>query len=112
VADINVERKGPSIWPWIVGLIVLALIIWALTQMFRDDTRTTPVMTPADTPGAVHDTAPGVMPGPPGTTGPGTVTDTPMGGVPGTGQPGAPGTTGPGAPGTTGPGTPGTTPPR
>jgi hypothetical protein len=34
VADINVERRGPSIWPWIVGLIVLALLIWALVEMF------------------------------------------------------------------------------
>lgn len=39
MADINVERKGPSIWPWIIGLIVLALLIWALAEMLggRDD---------------------------------------------------------------------------
>lgn len=37
MADINVERKGPSIWPWIIGLIVLALLIWALTELFDDD---------------------------------------------------------------------------
>jgi hypothetical protein len=36
VADINVERRGPSIWPWIVGLLVLALLIWALIEMFGD----------------------------------------------------------------------------
>jgi len=42
VADINVERKGPSIWPWIIGLIVLALLIWALVEMFGD--RTQPVV--------------------------------------------------------------------
>jgi hypothetical protein len=102
VADINVERKGPSIWPWIIGLIVLALIIWALTQMFRDDrTETRPVVTPADTPAAVTDTPRGfgagvgvdtpnttVAPGVPGTTGPGEVVDTPMGGVPGGTAPG------------------------
>ena len=34
MADINVERKGPSIWPWIIGLIVLALLIWALMELF------------------------------------------------------------------------------
>lgn len=33
MADINVERKGPSIWPWIVGLLVLALLIWAIAEM-------------------------------------------------------------------------------
>lgn len=33
MADINVERKGPSIWPWIIGLLVLALLIWAIAEM-------------------------------------------------------------------------------
>jgi hypothetical protein len=73
VADINVERKGPSIWPWIIGLIVLALLIWALTQMFGRQDTTTPVGAPADTfpvdtptttvaPGIPQTTAPGVQP--------------------------------------------------
>jgi len=44
MADINVERSsGPSIWPWIIGLIVLALIIWALTQIFSRREPTTNV---------------------------------------------------------------------
>ena len=30
MADINVERKTPGIWPWIIGLIILAVLIWAL----------------------------------------------------------------------------------
>lgn len=30
MADINVERKTPGVWPWVIGLIVLALLIWAL----------------------------------------------------------------------------------
>jgi hypothetical protein len=38
MADINVQRKGPAIWPWILGLILLALIIWLLaSQWGRDD---------------------------------------------------------------------------
>jgi hypothetical protein len=37
VADIEVERKGPSIWPWVIGLLVLALLIWALVELFEDD---------------------------------------------------------------------------
>lgn len=45
MADINVERKGPSIWPWIIGLIVLALLIWLLTELFSDDTDTAAVVT-------------------------------------------------------------------
>jgi hypothetical protein len=35
MADINVERKQRSIWPWIVGLLVLALLIWLLASMFN-----------------------------------------------------------------------------
>ena len=31
MADINVERKrGPGVWPWIIGVIILALILWWL----------------------------------------------------------------------------------
>jgi hypothetical protein len=31
MAEINLERKrGPSAWVWIIGLIVLAIILWAL----------------------------------------------------------------------------------
>lgn len=33
MADIKVERKGRSIWPWVVGLLVLALLVWALTLL-------------------------------------------------------------------------------
>ncbi len=34
MADINVERRERSIWPWILGLILLALLIWLLASMF------------------------------------------------------------------------------
>lgn len=34
MADINVERRGPTIWPWVVGLLVLALLVWVLVEMF------------------------------------------------------------------------------
>jgi hypothetical protein len=49
MADINVERKRPSIWPWIVGLLVLALLIWAIAEMVdRDDVaRVDPAEEPA-----------------------------------------------------------------
>lgn len=56
MADINVERKGPSIWPWIVGLIVLALLAWLLMSVLGDDeveregTVVQPVEAPATTP--------------------------------------------------------------
>lgn len=46
MADIDVQRKGPSIWPWIVGLIVLALLIWALVEMFDDEADVAGVVDP------------------------------------------------------------------
>lgn len=45
MADINVERKGTSIWPWIIGLIVLALLIWLLTELFDGGEDTTEPVT-------------------------------------------------------------------
>lgn len=67
MADIDVERKGPSIWPWIIGLILLGLIIWALAELLGDDNEeivtpapvgmveepVAPVVPPVVTPGAV-----------------------------------------------------------
>lgn len=41
MAEIRVERKRKaSIWPWILGLIVAALLVWGLTQA-RDNDRDT-----------------------------------------------------------------------
>lgn len=38
MADINVEpRKRMGLWPWIVGLLVIALAIWAFTELLGDD---------------------------------------------------------------------------
>src|SRR5690606_13539298 len=43
MADVRVERKepserrGPSIWPWIIGLLVLALLVWAIAEMVDTD---------------------------------------------------------------------------
>lgn len=67
MADIDVERKGPSIWPWIIGLIILALLIWLLAEWLGDDDEVveTPVpaavepITPATTPEPVAQ-APGI----------------------------------------------------
>lgn len=33
MADINVERRGPTIWAWIIGLIILVLLIWAIAEI-------------------------------------------------------------------------------
>lgn len=37
MAKINVEHKKKSVWPWIIGVVVAILIIWALFQLFDND---------------------------------------------------------------------------
>ena len=37
MADINVERRSRSIWPWVVGLLVLAALAWLLLSMLGND---------------------------------------------------------------------------
>jgi hypothetical protein len=37
VADIDVQRRGPAIWPLLIGAIVLALLIWGLIRLFDRD---------------------------------------------------------------------------
>lgn len=65
MADINVERKGPSIWPWIIGLIVLALLIWALTELFDNDDDSVLVTDPAgEQPSMVEPAPEPISPGP------------------------------------------------
>jgi hypothetical protein len=108
VADINVERRERSVWPWIIGLVILALLIWLLWSWMRDDTRDDVQPIRADT---VRADTPviGTVPPPVTETEPGVVG--PEAGDPAFGEP-APGTA-PGEPGTTAPGatTPGTTTP-
>ncbi len=52
MADINIERKRTNILPWIVGLIALALLAWALLGLVRGNGRTA-----ATEGGAIADTA-------------------------------------------------------
>lgn len=37
MAEIKVERKGRSVWPWIVGLVVLAVLVWFLIGSLEGD---------------------------------------------------------------------------
>ena len=49
MADINVERKssgGRNFLPWILGLLLLAALLWGLSRMFggdREETNAVPV---------------------------------------------------------------------
>ena len=38
MANIEIERKsGMGVWPWVIGLIVAALLVWVLVGSFGDD---------------------------------------------------------------------------
>lgn len=39
MADINVERKrrGPNFLPWLLGLVLLAALIWGLMRFMGND---------------------------------------------------------------------------
>jgi hypothetical protein len=40
VAEIRIDRKrGPSPWIWIVGLVVVALVIWGVVEFTGGDRR-------------------------------------------------------------------------
>jgi len=37
MADIRIERKeNPTIWPWILGLLVAALAVWGIAELFDE----------------------------------------------------------------------------
>lgn len=64
MADINIERKGSSVWPWIVGLLLLAVVVFVVLQYKgRSDDA---VVTPADSVTAPQ--APAYQPAPPPAT--------------------------------------------
>jgi hypothetical protein len=41
MAEIRVEKKRTNMLPWIIGLILLGLVLWAVSRMGRDDGRAT-----------------------------------------------------------------------
>gem|GEM_PF-1771412 len=46
MADIDVERKsGPVLWPWILGLLLLAVLAWLIYSMMGRDDRPAAVTT-------------------------------------------------------------------
>lgn len=57
MAEIHIERHERSIWPWVLGLLVLALLAWWLLSMRNDAAdNDVAVETPA---GALVDSVPG-----------------------------------------------------
>lgn len=41
MANIDVQRRETSIWPWLLGLIVLGLLIWGAMELFGGGTEET-----------------------------------------------------------------------
>jgi hypothetical protein len=40
MVEINVERKKKPVWPWILLLLIVGLIIWAIVEMTNDNNET------------------------------------------------------------------------
>ena len=62
MADIDVERRGTSIWPWIIGLIILALLLWLLFALLDDDGDEVAVEEPVAAPVIAEPAAPDYPP--------------------------------------------------
>jgi hypothetical protein len=68
MADIDIQKKqGPGVWPWVIGVAVLALVVWGVAQMFdtRDDRALvddTTYVAPAAEPWTAEPPPPATMP--------------------------------------------------
>ncbi|MDQ3555627.1 MAG: hypothetical protein M3409_02455 [Gemmatimonadota bacterium] len=62
MADINVERKSGSIWPWILGALALLLVLWLLFSLLGRDRTATVDQTPVGVVGDTMAMAPAAMP--------------------------------------------------
>ena len=59
MAEIKVQRKGPSGWLWMLGLVATVVLVWVVVAMFRaPDPITATVQTPAAEPPTPLQTAP------------------------------------------------------
>jgi hypothetical protein len=66
MADIHVEKRN-AVWPWVLGLVLLAVLIWAFVAGRGDDRTTMPATgqtttTPATTTAATTTTPPATAP--------------------------------------------------
>jgi hypothetical protein len=35
MADIDVVKKRTSVWPWIIGIILLVIVLWLIVSMMN-----------------------------------------------------------------------------
>lgn len=40
MAELRVERKRPRVWRWIVLLLLIALLVWAIVELFGGEDST------------------------------------------------------------------------
>jgi len=64
MADIDIERRKRSPWPWAIGALVLVLAVWGLSQWVETDQPTVVTTDPADDPAAPPAAVNGVEPAP------------------------------------------------
>ena len=41
MAEIKIERKKKPIWPWLLLLLIVALLVWAIVELLNDDNEVT-----------------------------------------------------------------------
>jgi hypothetical protein len=40
MADIDVVKKRSSVWPWVIGIVLLVLVLWLVASMMNSRTGT------------------------------------------------------------------------
>ena len=60
MADIDIQEKKGSVWPWLIGLLALVLIVWVGMEVLGDDDEEFA----ATTPGMEQPADPRLQPGP------------------------------------------------
>ena len=44
MAEINIERKKKSVWPWLLLILILVLLGWAIYELVTEDNMETEVV--------------------------------------------------------------------
>lgn len=50
VEETSAGPRGPGAWPWVAGVVVLALLLWGLTRLLDDPTPVVAEPVPAAAP--------------------------------------------------------------
>lgn len=79
MANIDIQRKGPTIWPWLIGLLAVVVVVWIWAAAADDTDDTDQPIAVAPPPGAAPAGTTGTTPGTTGAT-PGTA-DAPGGAI-------------------------------